>query len=214
MAWLFDPESADEQGLVGIGADLEPSTILDAYARGVFPTRFEPFSDPKYPMFWWSPDPRAIIELERFRVSRRLARTYRSGKFRVSYNADFLGVIQGCSVRDEGTWITEDVIDAYVRLHRLGHAHSVEIWQGNELVGGTYGVAIGGFFAAESKFHRVTDASKIALIGLVRRLIEQGFTLLDIQMVTPHTARFGAEEIPRSTYLDRLQAAIAIPTTF
>ncbi|MBX7104385.1 MAG: leucyl/phenylalanyl-tRNA--protein transferase [Gemmataceae bacterium] len=214
MGWVFDAESADEQGLVGIGADLEPETILAAYASGVFPTRFEPYCDPEWPMFWWSPDPRAIIELDGFHISRRLARTIRSGRFRVTINVDFGGVMLGCADREEGTWITHDVVAAYTRLFELGHAHSVEVWQDAQLVGGTYGLAIGGLFAAESKFHRVSDASKIALAALVGRLKQRGFRLLDIQMVTPHTASLGAIEIPRSDYLRRLSEALADTPTF
>jgi leucyl/phenylalanyl-tRNA--protein transferase len=214
MGWVFEAESADEQGLVGIGADLEPETILAAYASGVFPTRFEPYCDPEWPMFWWSPDPRAIIELDGFQVSRRLARTIRSGRFQIAINRDFRGVMLGCADREEGTWITHDVVAAYTRLFELGYAHSVEVWKDSQLVGGTYGLAIGGLFAAESKFHRVTDASKIALAALVEHLNRRGYQLLDIQMVTPHTASLGAIEIPRKDYLRRLSDALAVTPTF
>jgi len=212
---LFDPNAADETGLVGVGADLEPQTIVEAYASGVFPTRFAPFDDERLPMFWWSPDPRAIIELDGLHISRRLARTIRSRKFRVTFDVDFAGVIRGCADRGaEGTWITADIIEAYTRLHQLGIVHSVEVWQDGRLAGGTYGVALGGLFAAESMFHRVSDASKVAVAGLVERLNHRGYVLLDIQILTEHTARLGAVEIPRTAYLRRLKRALAIAARF
>ena len=199
MPWVFDPESADETGLVGVGADLQSYTLLAAYAAGCFPTRFEPYNDERLPMFWWSPDPRAIIELDGLHVSRRLARTLRQNKFTVSINRDFAGVMRGCADRgDDGSWITSDILAGYQELHRLGYAHSVEVWQGTQLVGGTYGVAMGGLFAAESMFHRVSDASKVAVVALVSRLRERDFQLLDIQMLSMHTESLGAVEIPRT----------------
>jgi leucyl/phenylalanyl-tRNA--protein transferase len=212
---LFDPNRADEIGLVGVGADLEPGTLLEAYASGVFPTRFAPFDDERLPMFWWSPDPRAVIELDGLHVSRRLARTIRSGKFAVTFDREFSGVIRGCADRGaEVTWITADIIAAYTRLFELGHVHSVEVWHAGRLAGGTYGVAIGGLFAAESMFFRVSDASKVAVAALVDRLNRQGFSLLDIQMLTEHTASLGAVEIPRREYLRRLARARARPVSF
>jgi leucyl/phenylalanyl-tRNA---protein transferase len=214
MAWAFDPESADETGLVGVGADLEPETLLAAYSAGCFPTRFEPYNDERLPMFWWSPDPRAIIEIDGLHLSRRLMRTIRSGKFTSTINRDFTGVISGCADRNEGTWITGDIVTAYQRMHDLGHAHSVEVWQGSRLVGGTYGVAIGGLFAAESMFHRISDASKVALAALVGRLRECEFQLLDIQMLSEHTASMGAVEIPRTDYLRRLNASLQTQCQF
>lgn len=214
MAWVFDPESADETGLVGVGADLEPETLLAAYAAGCFPTRFEPYNDERLPMFWWSPSPRAIMELDGLHLSRRMRRTMRAGKFATTINCDFAGVIRGCADRDEGTWITNDILTAYQRMHDLGHAHSVEVWQNNKLVGGTYGVSIGGLFAAESMFHRVSDASKVALATLVDRLRERKFRLLDIQLLSEHTASLGAIEIPRAEYVARLNAAIELQRQF
>jgi len=169
------------------------------------------------PLAWWSLDPRAVIEFERFHVPRRLRRTCRSAKFEVTRDVDFEGVIRGCAMapgRLNQTWLTPEMIEAYVQLHRLGHAHSVEVWHDQELAGGIYGVAIGGLFAAESKFFRVRDASKVALVGLVEHLRERGFTLLDIQQLTPHTIRFGAVAIPRSEYLARLAAAVDLPVSF
>ncbi len=215
MPWVFDPETADETGLVGVGADLQPDTLLAAYASGCFPTRFEPYNDERLPMFWWSPDPRAIIELDGLHISRRLARTLRQSKFTVSFNRDFAGVMRGCADRgDEGSWITSDILAGYQELHRLGYGHSVEVWQGTQLVGGTYGVVMGGLFAAESMFHRVSDASKVAVVALVSRLRERDFQLLDIQMLSMHTESLGAVEIARTEYLARLHAAINVQRSF
>src|SRR5262245_18348145 len=153
---LFDPAAADDQGLVAVGGDLAPATLLRAYRRGVFPWYGEGL-----PVCWWSPDPRAVIPLAVLHVPRRLASTLRSGRFRTSADEDFAGVIRGCADRPgEGTWLLPEMIEAYERLHELGYAHSVEAWSGGGLAGGLYGVALGGLFAAESMFHRVTDASK------------------------------------------------------
>jgi leucyl/phenylalanyl-tRNA--protein transferase len=206
---LLLADLADENGLVAIGGDLHPQRLLQAYRGGIFP-----WYDEGGPICWWSPDPRAIFELDGLHVTRRMQRTLRSGRFMVSVNRDFGGVIRGCADRMEGTWITPDMIRAYERLHRLGRAHSVEVWQDGELAGGLYGVAIGGLFAAESMFTRRRDASKAALVFLVERLQQRGFQLLDIQMVTEHTARLGAIEIPRAEYLARLRRALACPVKF
>jgi leucyl/phenylalanyl-tRNA--protein transferase len=201
--WL-PPEQADDYGLVGVGGDLEPDTLLRAYREGVFPWYGE--GDP---ICWWSPDPRAVFEVGGVRRSRRLLRTIRSGKFRVTVDRDFAGVMAGCADRpDTGTWITPEMSAAYAELHRLGHAHSVEVWQDDELAGGVYGVALGAFFSGESMFHRRTDASKVALVHLDDRLRERGFVLFDVQMVTEHTVRLGAIEIPRADYLRRLREAV------
>src|SRR5262245_16352013 len=186
MSFFLDPELADEQGLVAVGGDLSPERLLQAYRQGIFP-----WYDESYPICWWSPDPRAIFELDRIHVSRRLRRTLRSGKFTLTADRDFAGVIRGCANRADGTWITSDMIEAYERLHHLGHAHSVEAWQDGDLAGGVYGVALGGFFAGESMFHRRSDASKAALTFLLQRLHERGYVLFDTQMVTEHTARLG-----------------------
>jgi leucyl/phenylalanyl-tRNA--protein transferase len=205
-----DPESADGAGLVAVGGDLRPERLLEAYRRGVFP-----WYDEDYPICWWSPDPRAIIELDGLHVSRRLGRTIRSQRFKVTVNQAFDEVIRGCADRPaEGTWITADMIQAYQTLHRLGHAHSVETWREGELAGGVYGVAVGGLFAGESMFHRQADASKVALAALVERLRERNFQLLDVQFVTPHTAGLGAVEIPRKEYLARLRRALTCPVSF
>jgi leucyl/phenylalanyl-tRNA--protein transferase len=203
------PELAGPDGLVGVGGDLRPATLLRAYAEGVFPW----FNDGD-PVLWWSPDPRAVIELDCVHVSRSLARTIRSGKFRVTYNQAFRAVMRGCAEeRDEGTWITPEMFDAYTELHRIGRAHSVETWVTDEtgspvLAGGIYGVSIGALFAGESMFYRVSDGSKAALVALVDRLRQRGFTLFDVQMRTDHTTRMGAVDIPRAEYLARLRDAV------
>jgi leucyl/phenylalanyl-tRNA--protein transferase len=211
----FPPaEAASGRGLVCVGGSLEPEWLLDAYGHGIFPW---PIIDGLKKMQWWSPDPRAIFEFDRFYVSRRLARTCRSGRFRVTSDRDFAGVIRGCATVDDraaGTWITPQMAAAYCRLHELGHAHSVEVWQDGSLAGGTYGVAIGGLFAGESMFHRVRDASKVALVCLVAHLRERGFRLFDIQQLTPHTESLGAVEISRADFLSRLAESLALPATF
>jgi len=211
----FPPaESADQYGLVAIGGQLSPDWLLDAYRHGLFPwPLIEDIDEPQ----WWSPDPRAIFELDSFHMSRRLAQTIRSGKFTLTSDRDFAGVISGCATagdRRGKTWLTEDMIAAYKGLHRLGHAHSVEAWLGHELAGGVYGVAIGGFFAAESMFYRKRDASKVALARLIEHLRRCDYRLLDIQQLTPHTASLGAIEITRRNYLRRLATAIRTPAEF
>jgi leucyl/phenylalanyl-tRNA--protein transferase len=209
-ALFLDPELADADGLVGVGGDLRPARLLEAYRRGIFP-----WFDEDGPILWWSPDPRAIFELDGLHVSRRLARTVRSGRFHVTVNQDFPGVMAGCADRPgQGVWITADMIRAYTELHRLGHAHSVEVWQGDTLAGGVYGVALGGLFAGESMFTRMRDASKVALVHLLERLRQRGFQLFDVQFLNPHTVRLGAVEIPRSEYLARLRRALECDATF
>jgi leucyl/phenylalanyl-tRNA--protein transferase len=185
--------------------------LLDAYCQGVFPMGMDDGT-----IGWFSPDPRAVIPLdERFHVSARLRRVLRSSRFRTTVNLAFEPVMRACAVdREDGTWITEEIVDSYVYLHHLGHAHSVEVWQGDALVGGLYGVQIGGAFFGESMFHVVTDASKVALVTLVERLRAREFLLLDTQWTTPHLARFGVQEIPREDYLEQLGQAIALPRTF
>jgi len=209
MAIFLDPELADEMGLVAVGGDLTPGQLIEAYCAGIFP-----WFDADCPVLWWSPDPRAIFEMDGLHVSRRLARTLRSGKFRCTINQAFSQVIRGCADRAEGTWISTQMIEAYERLHRLGLAHSVEAWQADELAGGIYGVAIRGLFAAESMFTRRTDGSKVAVAFLMDYLRRRGFQLFDIQMVTQHTVRLGAVEIPRAEYLERLKKALNCEVAF
>lgn len=212
---FFPPaDQADADGLLAIGGRLTPQWLLDAYQHGIFPW---PHSEIDEPMLWWSPDPRAVIEFEQFHVPKRLRRTCHSGKFEVTCDRDFSGVIHGCgrsAGRVGATWLTPRMIHAYIRLHELGHAHSVEAWHDGILAGGTYGVAIGGLFAAESMFYRVSDASKVALVALARHLQARRYELFDIQQLTAHTSRFGAIEIPRDQYLRRLALAIRQPVTF
>jgi leucyl/phenylalanyl-tRNA---protein transferase len=208
-AYFPDPERSNAEGLVAVGGDLSPARLIDAYGHGIFP-----WFDDDSPILWWSPDPRAIIELDGLHVSRRLARTVRSGRLDVTFDAAFAAVVRGCADRPEGTWITADMIAAYERLHVLGSAHSVEVWQGGELAGGVYGVTVGGLFAGESMFTRVRDASKVALVHLVERLRKRGFTLFDVQHTNAHTESLGAIDIRRRAYLARLRVAVTLPVTF
>lgn len=207
------PTESTSDGLVTVGGDLCPERLLDAYRHGIFPWPV----DEEDMMLWWSPHPRAILPLDDLYISQRLRRTLRAGKFEVSSNQVFAEVVNGCATgpgREGGTWLTDEMIAAYVRLHRLGHAHSVEVWHDGRLVGGTYGVAIGGLFAAESMFYRIRDASKVALAHLVAHLNERGYQLLDVQQWTPHTGRLGVVEITRDEYLGRLSVAVELPVTF
>ena len=208
MALIFRPENADEHGLVAVGGDLRPTTLLRAYRNGIFP-----WFNEGDPILWWSPEPRAIFAFERFCLSRRLLRTIRAGKFRLTIDQAFGDVMRGCADREQ-TWINAEMIDAYTRMNRLGYAHSIEAWLGAELAGGVYGIAIGGLFAGESMFHRVRDASKVALTYLVEYLQVRGFVLFDTQVITEITARLGAVEIPRVEYLARLKKALQVQVRF
>jgi len=189
---------------------LTPEDVLLAYRHGIFPMADERSGE----VLWFRPDPRAIIPLDGFRVSRSLARTLRRGLFEIHLNTDFEGVMRGCADRPEGTWISERFIEVYGALHRAGQAHSVEAWREGRLVGGVYGLALGGAFMAESMFHRETDASKVALAALVGRLRERRFVLLDVQYVTPHLESLGAVEITRREYERRLEEALGLPCRF
>jgi leucyl/phenylalanyl-tRNA--protein transferase len=189
--------------------ELTPETLLAAYSIGIFP-----MADEEGHIHWLAPDPRAIIELEGFRVSRSLRAVVRRGTFEISINRAFDEVIEGCANRQEGTWISADIIEAYKRLHRLGFAHSVEGWRDGRLAGGLYGVSIGGAFFGESMFYRVADASKVALVALVDRMQARGFKLLDVQFSTEHLRGFGAVEIPRVEYERRLRRAVSLPCSF
>lgn len=205
-----DPERANADGLVAAGGDLSVGRLLGAYRHGLFPWTANPVT-------WWSPDPRAIFEFEQFRVSRSLRRLLRKDPFRISRDAAFEAVMAGCAAPAPGrreTWITEEFRRAYRALHTAGYAHSLECWQGDRLAGGIYGVSIGGFFAGESMFHTVNDASKVALFHLLEHLRARGFALFDIQMLTPITKQLGAVCIPRRTYLERLRAAVAMESRF
>jgi leucyl/phenylalanyl-tRNA--protein transferase len=208
-AWALSAAAAPPgEELVGVGADLEPGTLLAAYRAGLFPMPLGRRSR----LGWWSPDPRAVLPLESLRVSRSLRVACRRAQLRV--DTAFDEVVTACAdPRRQGGWITRPIRLAYGRLHRLGWAHSVEVWRGDRLVGGLYGVAIGGLFAGESMFHRETDASKVALVGLVERLRadESAGRLLDVQWLTPHLASLGCVPLPREEYLRRLEIALALP---
>ncbi len=212
---FFPPaELAEAEGIVLFGGRLNCEWLLDAYAHGIFPW---PIFDGTDVVVWWSPDPRAIFEFDRFRPSRRLLRTCRSGRFEVTCDRAFGEVIEGCALtgdRRHNTWLTPRMIEAYKELHAAGHAHSVEVWQAGQLAGGTYGVTLGGLYAGESMFYRVRDASKVALVYLVDHLRRRGYTLFDIQQRTPHTARLGASEIRRGEYLARLGRAVGQEVSF
>lgn len=204
--WVL-PEFATPEGIVGVGGDLRPEPLIEAYTAGIFP-----WYNPGDPIIWWSPDPRAIFDLHNFHVPRRLAATIKQKKFRITVNRQFRAVMEGCAAeREEGTWITVEMIEAYTILHQRGQAHSLEVWLGEDLVGGIYGVAIGGFFAGESMFHRVRDASKVALVSLLCHLRDRGFELFDTQIINEHTGQFGAIEISRADYLQRLAMAVRLP---
>lgn len=192
--------------------ELSPQLLLSAYCQGIFPMAHDDGS-----IYWYDPDPRAILPLEEFHVPRSLARSLKKGHFEIRYNSDFAAVIRGCAEPGPGreeTWINEEIVAAYTRLHKLGFAHSVETWLNGELAGGLYGVAIQGLFAGESMFSRVRDASKVALVHLIERLRRGGFQLLDVQFMTAHLRRFGAVEIPSTVYKARLAEALQVSARF
>ncbi|NDA10212.1 MAG: leucyl/phenylalanyl-tRNA--protein transferase [Verrucomicrobia bacterium] len=199
-----DPSAANRDGLVAITTDLTAERLLEAYPKGIFPWT-------ENPVTWWSPDPRGVLPLDQLHVPRRLERTIRSGKFRCTINQAFREVIRGCAEPAPGreqSWIGPTFIQAYTELHNRGQAVSYEAWQGDQLAGGLYGVRIGKFFAGESMFTRTRDASSAALVFAARALREEECRLFDLQMVTPHTARFGAVEISRLEYLRLLREAV------
>ena len=189
---------------------LTPDLLLSAYRQGIFPMS-EGRTDPD--IFWVDPQRRGVFPLDGFHISRSLARTLRSGRFTVSFDQAFAEVVTGCADREE-TWINATIFALYLRLHQRGQAHSVEVWEGDSLVGGVYGVAIGAAFFGESMFSRRTDASKTALAYLIDRLRSGGFTLFDTQFLTPHLQSLGGIEISRESYRKRLQRALALPATF
>ena len=203
-------QTANREGLLALGGDLSVPRLILAYRSGIFPWTDEPLT-------WWSPDPRAIFEIDRFHPPKRLEPKLHRCPFDLTIDRDFPAVIHACAERAPGresTWISPRFIEAYLELHRQGHAHSVEVWQEGRLVGGIYGVAINGFFAGESMFHRETDASKIALCHLMNHLRARKFELFDTQVLSPLTARLGAIEIRRRDYLERLNSALHNPVQF
>ena len=199
------------EGLLAVGGDLRPERLLEAYRHGIFP-----WYDEDQPILWWSPNPRTVLFPDKLHISRSLKRSLRPGIFNVTFDTCFREVMQHCAgprpqYPDGGTWITAEMLEAYTTLHEQGYAHSVETWHEGKLVGGLYGVALGGGFFAESMFSRVSDASKVALVSLVRQLQVWEFRLIDCQQSSPHVTALGAEAIPRRDFLDHLGTALTIP---
>jgi len=206
-----DPEKAEPDGLLAVGGDLSPDRLISAYARGIFPWYSE-----GSPILWWAPDPRTVLLPEELHVARSLARTMRSGRYRVRSDTAFGHVVRRCAEKprpgQDGTWIVPEMVDAYEALHALGLAHSVEAWEGSELAGGLYGVSLGGTFFGESMFADRADASKVAFATLVAWMGARGFDLVDCQVETEHLRRFGARPISRREFQARLAASLARPT--
>ena len=201
------PDYADPSGLIAVGGDLSSERLLEAYRVGIFPW----YSDDQ-PILWWSPDPRFVLEPDEFKISRSLKRTLKRNIFQVTFDRVFEDVIAACSTvpreGQRGTWITPEMRDAYIELHGLGYAHSVETWFAGNLVGGLYGVSLGKAFFGESMFHKKADASKVALATLAEKLKSWGFHFIDSQMTTEHMMSLGAREMPRRIFLKRLQSAL------
>lgn len=200
----------DPPGLLAGGGDLSPQRLLLAYSRGIFP-----WYGPQDPLLWWSPDPRLVLQPSRIRVRRSLAKVLRNRRYRVCFNSAFEQVMRACAEPrgdGHGTWISEDMVLAYRELHRLGYAHSVETWHGDQLVGGLYGVCIGRMFYGESMFSRVPDSSKIALVYLCRVLQEHGYPLIDCQMETSHLLSMGAQSMPRMMFCQQLAELVVQPS--
>lgn len=206
-----DPALADPDGLLGAGGDLSPARLLDAYSSGIFPWYSE-----GEPILWWSPDPRFVLAPARFRPGKSLMKSVRRGTYRVVADTAFEEVIDRCASvprpGQQGTWITPEMRDAYVELHRLGFAHSIEAYHEEELAGGLYGISLGGTFCGESMFADKPDASKVALVRLVDQLLAWQFDMIDCQVQTDHLQRFGAREIPRAEFLERLFLSLDKPT--
>lgn len=202
----FPPvETATPEGLLAVGGDLSVARLLEAYRHGIFP-----WYNPGQPILWWSPDPRAVLYPDKLKVSRSLRKTLKRGHLCVTFDTDFRAVMLACAAPRAhhpggGTWITDDMVQAYCALHDQGVAHSVEVWEGRDLAGGLYGVALGGVFFGESMFTRSTDTSKVALVALADRLRRWGYKLIDCQVPSPHLASLGAEEIPRARFLAELE---------
>jgi leucyl/phenylalanyl-tRNA---protein transferase len=212
----FPPvEVAGPDGVLFVGGSLGPDWMLAAYRRGIFPMPIK--VDRRRLIAWLSPDPRGVLEFDGLHISRRLARRLRRGEFQFTLDRAFTNVVEGCAAprgHDDDCWLTLSMQNAYLTLHGLGHAHSVEVWQRGQLVGGLFGVAIGGLFAAESMFHRATDASKAAVAFLVAHLRSRGYALLDVQWTNAHTRSLGATDIPRTEYAARLAAAVEQAASF
>ena len=210
-ALSFPPPEHAVDGLLAVGGDLSPERLLLAYRSGIFP-----WYDEGLPIMWHSPDPRCVLPLDRLHIGRTLRRVIAKETYQVRYDSDFARVIDACRVTarpgQDGTWITTEMQRAYVRLHDLGYAHSVEAWRAGELVGGLYGVSLGRVFFGESMFATRPDASKVALVSLAQKVAGWGFRIIDAQVPTPHTLAMGAEEWPRSEFLEFLDRELAYPT--
>jgi len=207
-----DIEEASPDGLLAVGGNLLPDRLLLAYRQGIYPCYSE-----EEPILWWSPDPRGVIPIDGLHIGKTLSKFIRREVYEVRINTAFEEVMIKCALRNEknsSRWITDEMLAAYKNLHIMGYAHSVEMWQGAELVGGLYGIAIGGMFAGESMFYRAPNASKMALVALSEHLKKQGFSLLDCQMVTDATKAMGGLEISRSEYLKRLDYALSLKCSF
>jgi len=205
------PQHAPQEGLLAIGGDLSQERLLLAYRMGIFPWYSE-----NEPIMWWSPDPRLVLYPAELKVSKSLKKTIQKGLFQVTVDQAFESVIKACAQSrtrmQEGTWIVDDMIAAYYSLHESGLAHSVEAWQAGKLVGGLYGVSLGGCFFGESMFTRISNASKVAFVALVEHLQALNFNLIDCQVTTAHLLSFGAREIPRSRFLLELEKSLGLPT--
>ena len=206
---------AEPNGLLAVGGQLNTDWLVTAYRHGVFPW----FDDDSGPLLWWSPDPRAVLYPGRLKISRSLTKKLRNGGFSVTLDTVFKQVIEACAQarvlspdQPNGTWITRNMIDAYVELHRLGLAHSVEVWRADELVGGLYGVSLGRMFFGESMFSRVPDASKVALVGLCRQVLQWDYPLIDCQVSNPHLSSLGAVELPRDEFIAKIEWNAQQPT--
>lgn len=204
-----DPNDAEPDGLLAVGGDLSPHRLVSAYSLGIFPWYHE-----ETPPMWWTPDPRCILLPEEFHLPRSLRRTLKAGVFSFTFDRDFSAVIRACAEPRgalDGTWLVPEMIEAYITLHKLGLAHSVETWHNKKLAGGLYGIALGSVFFGESMFYRRPDASKAAFAHLVGELARQGFTLIDCQQVTANMLRFGARPVPRQEFMERLAAGLEAP---
>lgn len=210
-ASLFpDPRTVPGDAPFAYGSNYDADVLIDAYVHGIFPW---PYDDGE--VYWWSPDPRAVIVPDQLRVSRSLRQRLRRSGWRCTADEAFVAVVQACAEpREGGSWITPDYIGGYVRLHELGAAHSIEVWEDEELVGGLYGVVSGAVFTGESMFHRRTDASKVALVALRDHMVGRGLELIDCQLPTDHLTSMGAVAMPRSEFLDVLETLAAKPVTF
>lgn len=207
-----NPDETDDEGLIAYGGDLSTERLIAAYRSGIFPW----FDECSPDIMWWSPNPRMVMKPDGFKLSKSLRQKIRRGTFEVRFDTDFEGVMTACSQApregQDGTWITEEMIEAYTVLHHLGYAHSVECWQDDQLVGGLYGISLGKAFFGESMFHHVSDASKVAYYHLCQKSQELGITLIDCQMHTDHLESLGAFEIPRKSYLEFIKTNNTFPT--